>query len=72
MGDRTKYTGCNDATRSCDFFDVTIDELKGYEPQLSTEQMKKIYIDLCSEFVTKPFEEVMEKSNNLVKRYCIM
>lgn len=51
------------------FFDITIDELIGYEPQLSTEQMKKIYIDLCSEFATKPFEEVMEKSNNLVKRY---
>ena len=25
------------------FFDVTIDDLIGYEPQLSTEQMLKIY-----------------------------
>ena len=37
------------------FFDVTIDDLIGYEPQLSTEQMLKIYRDLCSEFVQNPF-----------------
>ena len=34
------------------FFDVTIDEILGYQPQLSNEQMKKIYLDLCSEFAT--------------------
>ena len=51
------------------FFDITIDELLGYEPQLSNEQMKKIYLDLCSEFAVNSFEEVMEKSNHLVKQY---
>lgn len=51
------------------FFDVTIDDLIGYEPQLSTEQMLKIYRDLCSEFVQNPFEEVMAKSNKLVHQY---
>lgn len=51
------------------FFNVTIDELLGYQPQLSNEQMKKIYLDLCSEFATNPFENVMKKSNNLVKQY---
>ncbi len=51
------------------FFDVTIDTLIGYEPQLSTEQMLKIYQDLCSEFVHKPFEEVIEKSKKLMHQY---
>ncbi|MBQ3546233.1 MAG: helix-turn-helix transcriptional regulator [Lachnospiraceae bacterium] len=51
------------------FFDVTIDEILGYQPQLSNEQMKKIYLDLCSEFATNEFENVMEKSSNLVKKY---
>ena len=28
------------------FFDVTVDELLGYEPQLSKKQIQKIYRDL--------------------------
>ena len=51
------------------FFDVTIDDLLGYEPQLSKEQMVKIYKDLCSAFVQEPFEQVMEKSKKLVHQY---
>ena len=41
------------------FFDVTIDELLGYEPQLSKEQMQKIYLELASDFAKNPFEEVI-------------
>lgn len=51
------------------FFDVTIDELLRYEPQLSNEQMKKIYLYLSAEFATNKFENVMEKSEKLVKQY---
>lgn len=51
------------------FFDVTVDELIGYKPQLSEEQIIKIYRDLCTAFVQKPFEEVMEKSKMLVHQY---
>ena len=51
------------------FFDVSIDELLGYEPQLSTEQMQKIYSELAAEFATAPFEKVVEKSMNLAKQY---
>lgn len=55
--------------RLATFFDVTIDDLLGYEPQLSKEQMVKIYKDLCSAFVQEPFEQVMEKSKKLVHQY---
>ena len=51
------------------FFDVTIDELLGYEPQLSKEQIQKIYCGFASDFAQKPFEEIMEQSQTLVKRY---
>lgn len=51
------------------FFDVTIDELVGYEPQLSEEQILKIYRDLCVAFVQEPFEAVMAKSKKLVRQY---
>lgn len=51
------------------YFDVTIDELLGYELWLSKEQIRKLYQELASDFAECPFEEVMEKSRGLVKRY---
>ena len=51
------------------FFDVTIDELLGYEPQLSKEQMQKIYLELASDFAKNPFEEVIGRVQALEKEY---
>lgn len=51
------------------FFDTSIDELIGYEPQLSKEQIQKIYLDFAAEFAAKPLDEVMERSRELVKKY---
>lgn len=51
------------------FFDVTVDELLGYEPQLSKEQIKKSYCDLTADFAQQPFEEVMGKCKEKVKKY---
>ena len=51
------------------YFDVTIDELLGYEPQLSREQIKKLYLELADAFAKEPFAEVMERSRRLVKQY---
>ncbi|MDE5818171.1 MAG: helix-turn-helix domain-containing protein [Lachnospiraceae bacterium] len=51
------------------FFDIRIDELVGYEPQLSKEQIQKIYQELAAKFAKDPFREVMEESYGYVKRY---
>ncbi len=51
------------------YYDVTVDELLGYEPQLSKEQIQKIYHMLAEAFATEPFEEVFQKSEEYVKRY---
>ena len=51
------------------FFDVTVDELLGYEPQLSREQIQAVYHRLASDFAEKPFEDVMVESEALVKQY---
>lgn len=51
------------------YFDVSIDELLGYKPQLSPEQIRTKYQYLATEFVEQPFEEVFEKSRALVKEY---
>ena len=51
------------------FFDVSMDQLFGYEPQLSKEQIKKVYEDLTDDFVNISFDEAMGKSEELVKNY---
>lgn len=51
------------------FFGITIDDLLGYEPQLSKEQITKLYSQFTEEFADKPFEEVMKKSKDVVKEY---
>lgn len=51
------------------FFGVTIDELVGYEAQLSGEQIRRCYRELCDDFARQPFPEVMEKVRSLVHRY---
>ncbi len=51
------------------YFDVTVDELLGYKPQLSKEQIQAIYKTLAHEFSEQPFESVFEKSVRYVKKY---
>ncbi len=51
------------------FFEVTIDELMGYEACLSGEQIRRCYKDLCDDFARLPFSRAMEKARSLVHRY---
>ena len=51
------------------YFDVTVDELIGYEPQLSKEQIQKLYGELSEDFAQIPFEEALRKSDALVRKY---
>lgn len=51
------------------YFDITVDELLGYEPQLSKEQIQKLYAELGESFVTLPFEKAFARSEALVKKY---
>lgn len=51
------------------FFDVSVDELIGYEPQLSPEQIQKTYLDFTAAFASEPFDAVFEKVRETIKRY---
>lgn len=51
------------------FFDVTVDELIGYTPQLSKEQIQNLYQKFGNKFAECPFEEVMSETQDYVKRY---
>lgn len=51
------------------YFDVTLDQLLGYRPWLSKEQIRSLYHELAADFAAKPFDEVFAKSQRLVKTY---
>ena len=51
------------------YFDVSLDLLLGYEPQLSKEQIGAQYHRLAKKFGECSFEEVMEESEVLVRKY---
>lgn len=51
------------------YFNITIDELMGYEPQLSKEEIRHLYHQLAADFANKPFDDVMEHCHEIIKKY---
>jgi len=51
------------------YFGISIDELIGYEPQMLDEDIRKLYKELSLEFTTKPYEDVMSRCQEIVKKY---
>ena len=51
------------------YFDISIDKLLGYEPQLTKRQIQIYYHKLSENFANNKFEEVLEESEALVKKY---
>lgn len=50
-------------------FNITIDELMGYEPQMNKEDIRKLYLSLSSDFTVKPFDKVLEHCREIAKKY---
>lgn len=51
------------------YFNISIDELIGYEPQMCKQDIRKLYHRLRNAFATRPFDEVMEECNQVIKKY---
>lgn len=51
------------------YFDITVDELIGYDPQLTREQIRKFYAELSEDFAKRPFHEAIDKTCTLAHRY---
>jgi len=51
------------------FFHISLDELMGYDPQMKNEDINKLYEELSKEFATKPFDEVMTRCRDIIKKY---
>lgn len=51
------------------YFNVSIDTLLGYEPQMTKEHIRKTYAELAQQFSKQPFEEVQKKIEDLLAEY---
>ncbi|MDF2512634.1 MAG: hypothetical protein K0S04_2500 [Herbinix sp.] len=51
------------------YFDITIDHLIGYEPQMTKEDVRKLYHRLAKDFAEKPFTQVYEECEGYLKKY---
>lgn len=51
------------------YFDVTVDELIGYEAQLSGEQIRRRYAELSKDFAEIPFGDALRKVRSLAHKY---
>lgn len=51
------------------YFDISIDELLGYEAQMTAEDIKKTYLRLADEFSKEPFDKVYNECKEYIKSY---
>ncbi|MFR1517860.1 MAG: helix-turn-helix domain-containing protein [Clostridia bacterium] len=51
------------------FFNISIDELIEYEPQMTRTEIRKAYRRLSAEFAVRPFEEVRNDCRRMIKKY---
>jgi len=51
------------------YFSISIDELMGYEPQMSKKDIGKLYRKLYEDLSHRPFDEVIAECREAIKKY---
>jgi len=51
------------------YFNMSIDELMGYAPQMSKEGIRSLYLELTTAFAEDPFEAAFAQAEAAVKKY---
>jgi len=51
------------------YFGIRMDELMGYEPQLTADAVKRLYEELCRAFASEPFDAVYARCREIEKKY---
>lgn len=51
------------------YFNISIDDLIDYKPQMTKEDIRKLYRSLSNDFTSKPFDSVMEDCRKIIKKY---
>lgn len=50
-------------------FNISIDELMGYEPQMERDDIRKLYLKLSADFASQPFDEVLSRCRDIARKY---
>ena len=50
-------------------FNISIDQLMGYSPQMTKEEIRKLYQRFSKAFAEKPLEDVLEELKETEKKY---
>lgn len=50
-------------------FNITVDELINYQPQISKAEIRKLYKKYSKDFAEKPVEQVMNQVDKTIKKY---
>lgn len=51
------------------YFNITIDELVGYEPQMTKEEIRALSHRLADDFTKEPFDQVLSRCEDYLKKY---
>lgn len=51
------------------YFNISIDELVGYSPQMTKDDIQKLYYRLSREFSSEPFDKVLAECRAMIKKY---
>jgi transcriptional regulator with XRE-family HTH domain len=51
------------------YFNISIDELMDYKPQMLKEEIRQLYKRLSADFAAKSADEVLEKCRQIIKKY---
>lgn len=51
------------------YFNISIDDLIGYTPQMNREEIRKLYRRLADKFVAEPFAQVYGECEKIIKKY---
>ncbi|PKM88727.1 MAG: transcriptional regulator, partial [Firmicutes bacterium HGW-Firmicutes-12] len=51
------------------YFNISIDELMDYQPQMTKGDIRKLYRSLSADFASKPFDAVIEDCHKIIKKY---
>lgn len=51
------------------YFNISIDELIDYKPQMTKDDIRKLYLKLSGDFAERPFDSVIEDCHSIIKKY---
>lgn len=53
------------------YFNISIDDLMDYKPQMTKEDIRILYRRLAADFAAKPFDDVLSECREIIKKYFV-